>query len=174
MPHRLTEEEHKAFARAKQQGYLVTKGRQRRIDRGGGVGHPLLNIYRLYCDAKNMAVVCIEQGSPQLRLDTVMVDFSPLRLPSDGELRRICREIAQDTAQAAAIEESPGEPVEGLILDEADAESGQTAPIWSLPEAALRFECIERVDAKALARELRQQLRPLGLVQQLPREYKRV
>jgi len=149
VPHRLDEQEHKALERAKQQGYLVTKGRQRRHDRVGvgGVGNPLLNIYRLYCDAKNTPVVYIEKGSRLIRLDTVVVDFSPLRLPSDGPLRRICREIAQEeslrnsletgcTAQAAAIEEPEGVPVEGLILDDAEsAWSLETAPIWSLPEA---------------------------------------
>jgi len=133
---------------------------------------PLINIFRLWCDAKNIPAVRIEKARAAIRVDTVVVDLSPLRLPSDGELRRLCTEIAKETSHMATIQ-SAGQPPEGMIIED---HSTEEMAIWNYPEAALRFECIERKEAKELARNLTSKLQPiaktLGLVRQLPKEFR--
>jgi len=63
-----------------------------------------------------------------------------------------------------------------MLNEEEDTTPGnEWLPIWQIPEAAARFDCMERIDAKALAQALVSKLSPtLGLVQLLPKEFKRV
>ena len=140
---------------------------------GGQTIAPLVDMFRLWCDAQGVAAIRIEQARSQwIRVDTLVVDLSPLRLASDGDLRKICAEIACDVAQITALETS-GQPSQGMLFDGAHMEN---EPIWIIPEAALRFECIERLEARGLARALKDKLAPitetLRLVQQLPSEIK--
>jgi hypothetical protein len=78
VPHRLNAEERKQFELAKIKGLLVLSGSGYRRERKGS---PLANIWRQWCDAKAHPCMLLAKGATAAAGDTVLVDFSVLRLP---------------------------------------------------------------------------------------------
>ena len=80
--HRLNQNERKLFDLAKQAGYLTVRGTGYRRRRKGS---PLENIFRQRCDALEEICCIIEKKAD---CDTVLIDFSTLRVKNDQALMK--------------------------------------------------------------------------------------
>ena len=130
---------------AKQRGFLTLKGTGYRKERKGS---PLINTFRQFCDAKGACFVRLEKGTD---VDSVVVDFSTLRVPDDSAMVNLVKQVAN----GANIEEE-----EEIILRELgpeDMEDLRKSAIWGIQERELRFFC-EREEAKVLAMALVERL----------------
>jgi len=77
--HRLNRDERRLYDLAKRDGYLTVKGTGYRKERKGS---PLCNTFRQRCDALEEICIVIEKRSDY---DTVVIDFSTLRVPNDAQ-----------------------------------------------------------------------------------------
>ena len=77
--HRLNQDERKLYEFAKQASILTMRGTMYRKNRKGS---PLSNIFRQRCDALEEICIIIEKRTD---LDTVLIDFSTLRVPDDED-----------------------------------------------------------------------------------------
>jgi hypothetical protein len=92
VPHRLNEMERKEWELAKTRKYLLLRGTGWRKERGDS---PLANIYRNYCDALGIMAISVTRGLAG-SLDTVTVDFSPLREINVEDLAASCIKTASE------------------------------------------------------------------------------
>ncbi|KAL9181580.1 hypothetical protein ACHAXT_010385 [Thalassiosira profunda] len=170
VPHRLNEEERRAFDQARRQGFLQVTGSSWRSQRRDA---PLLNSYRSLMDARGRPSIVLHKLSPNSsggvdHGDRLVVDLSPLRLPSDFE--RVESELAKrmesefsvvsDTMEpedeqsdgSMSIEESALVDEETAVSDESDYE---TRPIYQLQP---HFVCwnVSRQQGKAIGKYLGQ------------------
>ncbi|KAI8113076.1 hypothetical protein M9435_003082 [Picochlorum sp. BPE23] len=180
--HRLNQEERKAYDIALQKGYLTLKGTGYRKERKGS---PLANIYRQYCDARDMLCVNVllrQHGGQQG--DVVLVDMTPKR----RWMRDVENSGMVDSAMKEAIERGVDDVIktEGweasrvactrdmtpwtvllppfLLLDDDEEkdeydvlEHYSQAPMWQIPPHVLAYSVASRPEAKALAAAISQQ-----------------
>lgn len=180
--HRLNQEERKAYDIALQKGYLTLKGTGYRKERKGS---PLANIYRQYCDARDVLCVnvMLRQHAGQ-EGDVVLVDMTPKRRwVRDEEARRVVVDpilkeaIERGVDDVIQAEGWNASNVEGtrdvtpwtvllppfLLLDDDDdddehdvLEHYSQAPMWQIPPHVLAYSVASRPEAKALAAAISQ------------------
>jgi len=87
------------------QGFLAVRGSGYRR----GLGHPLPNSFRQWCDAKGLPCVVVEQDPGGSNDDVVVVDLAPLRLLQPAAAREAVAAIAASAGarQLAASERLP-------------------------------------------------------------------
>ncbi|GMI14761.1 hypothetical protein TrVE_jg7324 [Triparma verrucosa] len=159
VPHRLNSEERAEFERSERRGYLRIDGTGYRRERKGS---PLCNVWRQHCDSVGKPVVIMMKasgraggGRTEVGADSVVVDWSTLRDPSNEDTRK---QIDIDVAKAAADNN-----MELKELDE-EEELSDTAfndpvfkwdadPIWKLPALNLSYEG-QRSSAQAMCKAL--------------------
>jgi len=144
VPHRLNSDERVAYDAAKKKGFLVLKGWGWRKERKGS---PLRNIFRQYCDARNVVCVTILQAPDGA--DTVEVDTSTLRLCGVEEAQ-IREEIAR-TMGTVAVDSDSDEAANEKELPE---EAIQVLPIWQIDPKVLVYEASDRNEAYELVKTL--------------------
>eukprot|EP00600_Ochromonadales_sp_CCMP1393_P008818 CAMPEP_0174953828 /NCGR_PEP_ID=MMETSP0004_2-20121128/76_1 /TAXON_ID=420556 /ORGANISM="Ochromonas sp., Strain CCMP1393" /LENGTH=172 /DNA_ID=CAMNT_0016201555 /DNA_START=130 /DNA_END=645 /DNA_ORIENTATION=+ len=95
VPHRLNNAERKEWELAKTRRFLQLRGSGWRKERGDS---PLANIYRNYCDAVNIPCISVLRaiGTSEPLVDTVIVDFSPLRRVDVSDYATQCIREAQN------------------------------------------------------------------------------
>jgi len=115
VPHRLNEEEMRAFTVSKKKLYITLKGSGYRRNRRLGNNNPVVNTFRQWADAQAWPAVILEQGTGSERPDIVVVDTSPMRLQDAAEVQRVilgvaaafdCEPLPEDTElkpDAAAV-----------------------------------------------------------------------
>jgi hypothetical protein len=148
-PHRLNEEERRAFDQARRQGFLQVKGSSWRSQRRDA---PLLNSYRSLMDARGRPAIVLHKLNPSIGStgseDMLVVDLSPLRYPDEfddvaqkvkalvyTELQII--QANENVEQLSAEEED--EPLEELQGD-LDKTMYETRPIYQLPSYSICFK----------------------------------
>lgn len=78
VPHRLNDDERSSYDIARRKGFLEVVGSGWRKERRGT---PLLNTYRLWCDASAVPAIIVQKSSDGSE-DIVTLDLSPLRMTS--------------------------------------------------------------------------------------------
>lgn len=160
IPHRLNQEERRAFDMARERGYLTLQGTGYRKERKGS---PLANIYRQLCDVGAKPCIVVEQRS-QGAGDVVVVDFSTLKLSDVTSHESCVREIIGKHDDVVEISRkeilSPFTIlVPPFILDPQEGEEEDVllhmvqAPMWQIPPQLLAVSCMRPL-AKSLAKEI--------------------
>eukprot|EP00956_Cyclotella_meneghiniana_P021838 scaffold40410_cov74-Cyclotella_meneghiniana.AAC.6 len=148
-PHRLNEEERRAFDQARRQGFLQVKGSSWRAQRRDA---PLLNSYRSLMDARGKPAIVLHKLNPSSSgiadgEDILAVDLSPLRFPDDFDVVALkVREIVAAELQIDSKElteelqtEEDDETVENLQSD-FDNTMYETRPIYQIPPYLIHFQ----------------------------------
>jgi hypothetical protein len=164
--HRLNQEERKLYDLARQAGYLTIRGTGYRKERKGS---PLCNIYRQRCDAREELCVMVKKSTIE---DTVMIDFSTLRVKDDATfVQTILENVFQSKYPDLylSVTEQNRAEMEIYALNENNAvfralsktsvafpidwDAVKTKPIWGVNERLITVAC-ERDVAKALAMDI--------------------
>ncbi len=129
VPHRLNEDERKLYDLARRKGFVAMGGSGWRAERAGA---PLVNTFRLWCDARAVPAIYMHKRAGET--DEVVVDLTPLRSGFD-EAAAFCLALAP----GGALELPPPAPV---AADDDGATTGATdAADASVPgEATLLAE----------------------------------
>ena len=147
-PHRLNEEERRAFDQARRQGFLQVKGSSWRSQRRDA---PLLNSYRSLMDARGRPVIVLHKLNPSSGSadgeDIVVVDLSPLRYPEQFEdVANKVKELVTTELQIHVkddVEELESEFEEKTmeeLEDEFDNSMYETRPIYQIPAYSIHFQ----------------------------------
>ncbi|KAL7542969.1 hypothetical protein ACHAXR_012266 [Thalassiosira sp. AJA248-18] len=166
VPHRLNEEERRAFDQARRQGFLQVTGSSWRSQRRDA---PLLNSYRSLMDARARPMIVLHKLSPNAsggvdNVDRLVVDLSPLRLPEEFE--QLDRDLTQrilanfDVESHRIDSEDDGEDeiddttiiLESSTSDDAD-DDWETRPIYQLSPYSLTWE-VSRQQGKQIGKFL--------------------
>lgn len=142
--HRLNQEERKAYDVALHKGYLTLKGTGYRKERKGS---PLANIYRQYCDARDMLCVnvMLRQHAGQ-QGDVVLVDMTPKRRwMRDGENSRA---VVVDSTMKEAIERGVDDVIKAEGWDASRIQCTREMTPWTvlLPPFLLLLDDEEEKD----------------------------
>ncbi|KAH7427183.1 hypothetical protein KP509_10G033300 [Ceratopteris richardii] len=135
VPHRLNEEERKAYELAKKRGYLVRKFQNRE--------YPLSNTYRNFCDAVGWPNLRIDQR-PAGSMDTIIVDLTTLRL-EESDLAMLTEEIKQIVSVEFGSSSNEPQEVKGVEIEhqgksnEATADGGVMLDLEDQKAGILRF-----------------------------------
>lgn len=147
-PHRLNEEERRAFDQAKRQGFLQVKGSSWRAQRRDA---PLLNSYRSLMDARGRPAIVLHKLNPSSGKadgeDVLIVDLSPLRYPEEFEnVAQKVKELVSTELDIQAkenVEEladnDENETIEELS-DDFDNAMYETRPIYQIPAYSIHFQ----------------------------------
>ena len=148
-PHRLNEEERRAFDQARRQGFLQVKGSSWRAQRRDA---PLLNSYRSLMDARGRPAIVLHKLNPSssgsdVGEDILAVDLSPLRYPDDFDI--VALKVKETVAAELQIDpkevmeesqlEEDDETVENLQSD-IDNTMYETRPIYQIPPYLIHFQ----------------------------------
>lgn len=140
--HRLNMQERKLYDLAKRSGFLTVRGTGYRKERKGS---PICNTYRQRCDALDEICIIIEK---RMECDTVLIDFSTLRVMDDTEYA------------SSVVENILKVKYPDLVYDDStihskqiDWEAVRTKPIWDVNERLIKVDCA-RDEAKAIALEV--------------------
>jgi len=145
--HRLNRDERKRFEMAKQ-SYLIMRGTGYRKNRKGS---PLYNIYRQRCDALEEIAIMIDQRADA---DTVLVDFSTLRVTDDTRfVSTIVEDILQSKYPNVFISLAEEDKIAKLLQQPIDIAKIQSLPIWGVKERILPITC-DRDLAKKIAKDI--------------------
>lgn len=154
VPHRLTTEEHAEFKRAKARGFLemgggVSRSRSQRTTRFvyGRTGSALWNIYRNWCDALAVPVICIHKGHSCVP-DKFRIDVSPVR--PDDPLGALRATIDAAATLGITLQVDAGD-IDEERIDPTAAQ--QTLPIHKVPELTTSAD-VPRSVGKTIAKEL--------------------
>lgn len=166
VPHRLNEEERRAFDQARRQGFLQVTGSSWRSQRSDA---PLLNSYRSLMDARGRPVIVLHKLSPNSsggvdNGDRLVVDLSPLRFPDEFEgveleLKKIVLAEFDVESQILEFEEEGNvdETDEIEILDANAKDDGdddwETRPIYQLSPHSFSWE-VSRQEGKQVGKFL--------------------
>ncbi|GAX82752.1 hypothetical protein CEUSTIGMA_g10178.t1 [Chlamydomonas eustigma] len=101
IPHRLNEQEHAGFKAAKKKGFAAVRGTGYRKERKG---NPLPNIFRQWCDAKEMPCIVIEQDMLGGSRDNIVVDLTPMRLLDTQKVKKLIMDLAASMAVQHMLE----------------------------------------------------------------------
>lgn len=152
-PHRLNEEERRAFDQARRNGYLQVTGSAWRAQRRDA---PLLNSYRSLCDARAKPMIVLHKLRPcsysDKLVDKLVVDLSPLRLPRDYqmlELRLVEVILAEFGIQCESLDEiltSDGE-------DDDEEDANELRPIYHIPSHFIMWN-VDRQQGKQIGKYL--------------------
>jgi len=165
IPHRLNEDERRAFDQARRQGFLQVTGSAWRSQRSDA---PLLNSYRSLMDARGRPAIVLHKLSPNSsggvdNGDRLVVDLSPLRLPDEFE--RVELELKERVLAKFNVESQPLDIEEEDTVDETeeievlgnasnDADDGwETRPIYQLSPYSFSWE-LSRQDGKEVGKHL--------------------
>lgn len=103
VPHRLNDDERKSYDIARRKGFLEVAGSGWRKERRGT---PLLNTYRLWCDASAVPAIFVQKSAGGDE-DGVSVDLSPLRMtemPPGPAFQRVADECIAAIAEDGVFE----------------------------------------------------------------------
>jgi len=140
--HRLNTQERKLYELAKRSGFLTVRGTGYRKERKGS---PVCNTYRQRCDALDEICIIIEK---RMEHDTVVIDFSTLRVMDDTEYAStVVEHILKANYPQLIYEDST---IRSTLID---WDAVRTKPIWDINERLIKVEC-DRDEAKALAAEV--------------------
>lgn len=160
-PHRLNEEERRAFDQARRQGFLQVKGSSWRSQRRDA---PLINSYRSLMDARGRPAIVLHKLNPSSGSsdgeDILVIDLSPLRYPDEFEsVAQKVKEVVAEQLQIKASEdirelssEDENETNEDLQAD-FDSTMYETRPIYQLPAFLVHFKTT-RQQGKEIGRML--------------------
>eukprot|EP00571_Detonula_confervacea_P006874 CAMPEP_0172318862 /NCGR_PEP_ID=MMETSP1058-20130122/36059_1 /TAXON_ID=83371 /ORGANISM="Detonula confervacea, Strain CCMP 353" /LENGTH=212 /DNA_ID=CAMNT_0013033783 /DNA_START=272 /DNA_END=910 /DNA_ORIENTATION=+ len=153
VPHRLNEDERRAFDQARRQGFLQVTGSSWRSQRGDS---PLLNSYRSLMDARGRPAIVLHKLSPNSsggvdNGDMLVVDLSPLRLPDEFE--RVEQELKERVLAEYNVQSQILELQEEISVDETDEieildgnanddgdDDWETRPIYQLSPHSFSWE----------------------------------
>ncbi|KAL7516406.1 hypothetical protein ACHAWX_001428 [Stephanocyclus meneghinianus] len=162
IPHRLNEDERRAFDQARRQGFLQVKGSSWRSQRRDA---PLLNTYRSLMDTRGRPAIVLHKLNPSSTdglddEDVLAIDISPLRYPNEFE--RVAQRIKGIVSHEMHIEGS-------MAMEESQPEDGEedmdnlqiiskdtmfeTRPIYQLPTYSINFK-VTRQQGKELGKLL--------------------
>lgn len=154
VPHRLTIEEHAEFKRAKARGFLemgggVSRSRSQRTTRFvyGRTGSALWNIYRNWCDALAVPLICIHKGHSGVP-DKFRIDVSPVR--PDDPLGALRATVDAAASLGVSLQIDAGD-IDGEQIDLTAAQ--ETLPIHKVPELTISTH-LPRSVGKTIAKEL--------------------
>jgi len=169
VPHRLNEEERNQFDMAIRKGFLQIHGSGWRKQRRGS---PILNSWRNWCDARcHPAIVLHKSTSPESQQDSVVIDLSPLRTPTqfddissqcehhiletNGRVATIYSDDSfDDDMDQTSTESSATSPVESE-QDKTDLQMvWDTNPIYHLSPHYILWEVPDRTLAKGISQSL--------------------
>ena len=144
IPHRLNQDERLLYNQAKENNYLVVKGTAYRRERKGS---PLCNTFRQRCDALGQVCVVVEKHCGG---DRVKVDFSTLRVQSDGAF------VAQIMEM---LKSKYPELIDGVSNNTSrmtiDLKAIQNEPIWNMePRLLIVDSIIDRSMAISVAKDV--------------------
>ena len=148
VPHRLNDEERKAFEVAKRKGFVETAGSGYRQERADA---PLVNTWRNWCDAVAKPCVAVHKGIP----DTIVVDLSPLRTQEsfdDIAMDLMKTEPGAEILFSPSLEKENDDDAASVVPEEGD--SWVSRPIHQLPRHELLWTPADRSAAKALAKRV--------------------
>lgn len=151
--HRLNRGERIQYELAKQASYLTLNGTGYRKNRKGS---PLVNTFRQRCDALSQLCVIIAKRAD---IDTVIIDFSTLRVPNDecyvrSILEKVFKVKYRDLYDSLVGSCGNDCDVSTIISGEAiDIDALRTNPIWAIHERLLTVTC-DRDVAKSLANDV--------------------
>lgn len=166
VPHRLNEDERRAFDQARQQGFLQVTGSSWRSQRRDA---PLLNSYRSLMDARGRPMIVLHKLSPNSsggvdNGDRLVVDLSPLRLPDEFE--RVEQELKTRVLADYDVEmEVLGSEEETATADDTDEiaieedendgdnDDWETRPIYQLSPYPITWE-LSRQQGKKVGKYL--------------------
>ena len=151
VPHRLNEDERFLFDLARQNGFLQVAGSAWRSQRRDA---PILNTYRSLCDARAQVAIVLHKGNTGM--DELVVDLSPLRLPTTfNEVAAKCLEEQPggDFVGQGTVMDGDDEEEEETVQQNDDDDPWETRPIYQLPPYCITWE-LPRSDAKALGKKL--------------------
>ncbi|KAL3790677.1 hypothetical protein HJC23_009777 [Cyclotella cryptica] len=149
IPHRLNEDERRAFDQARRQGFLQVKGSSWRSQRRDA---PLLNTYRSLMDALGRPAIVLHKLNPSSidavdGEDVLVVDISPLRYPDEfGRVAQKVKDVVLQEMQVegqVALEESQPEDEEDEmdnLQTISDDTMYETRPIYQLPPYSINFK----------------------------------
>ncbi|GMH74499.1 hypothetical protein TrLO_g15849 [Triparma laevis f. longispina] len=161
VPHRLNSEERAEFERSERRGYLRIDGTGYRRERKGS---PLANVWRQHCDSINKPTIIMMKasgraggGRTEIGDDSVVLDWSTLRDPSNEETRRsieenVAKAAAANNLQLKALDDDDEEVTPSNVLID-PAFKWDVDPIWKLPALNLRYEG-QRPSAQAMCKAL--------------------
>ena len=129
-------------------------------------GSPLINTFRQFCDAKGACFVRLEKGS---EMDTVIVDFSPLRVVDDAPIVSLAKQVARVTVGVGEDQTEEVNLSQQGLREGFHVEALQTSAIWGVRERELRLSC-DREAAKELAAAL---VESLGIPKDLSKKKKK-
>ena len=152
-PHRLNEEERRAFDQARRNGYLQVVGSAWRAQRRDA---PLLNSYRSLCDARAKPMIVLHKlrpsGGGTENIDKLVVDLSPLRLPRDYHVLEL--RLGEVILAGFGIQ---CEPLEEDLMSDADDEEEEDAnelrPIYHIPSHFIMWN-VDRQQGKQIGKYL--------------------
>jgi len=170
VPHRLNEEERKAFSRASKYGFLSLDGTGWRRGRKGS---PLANSHRQWCDARGKPQIILCKATGGRMLDNIVIDLSPLRfgpletsgidllyswkadilIAAEKAGMVLNDDIEEDNTFTLDID-NYDDSIDTSIVLEVDENAWAFDPIWKLPAVSLGVFEGQRSDAKAMAKEL--------------------
>ena len=148
-PHRLNEEERRAFDQARSQGFLQVKGSSWRAQRRDA---PLLNSYRSLMDARGRPAIVLHKLNPSLDStggeDILVIDLSPLRYPDDfegvaGKVKELVSNKLQVDGTMDLEQQPPQENDDNTVEDlqaDFDITMYETRPIYQLPSFSIHFK----------------------------------
>lgn len=149
VPHRLNEEERKQFDMAIRKGFLQIHGSGWRKQRRGS---PILNSWRNWCDARcHPSIVLHKSTSPESQPDSIIVDLSPLRIPTEfQDLSIRCENhILQANGLAATSYSEDDENDEMSNLDD-DSDQSFTDVSTSLSSLAEELSEQDEIELQSL------------------------
>merc|ERR1719148_313248 len=137
--HRPNMNERKLYELAKRSGFLSVRGTGYRKERKGS---PVCNTYRQRCDALHEICIIIEK---RMEYDTVLIDFSTLRVMDDTEYVAL---LAENVLKAKYPELTY--EYSNIHSKPIDWDAVQTKPIWGIDERLIKVDC-SRDEARSLA-----------------------
>ena len=156
VPHRLNDEERTLFEQARSRGFLEVAGSGWRKQRRDS---PLLNSYRLLCDARARVSIVLHKGNTGI--DVLAIDLSPLRYPEMfDDIAKAC--LGNHDGGKALFElevtESLGDDIgkrneEDTQDSKSDVNPWEGRPIHQLPCYSIEWE-LPRSDAKKLGKKM--------------------
>lgn len=150
VPHRLNTAERKEWDLAKERRYVSLRGTGWRKKRGDS---PLANIYRNYCDAVGIPCISVVRGlgdENTAMADTVIVDFSPLRIKDVREISVGCMDEAKSFESVGTIEDNSNVDELGWTMDSVETAMEEQA-IWRIPVYSVVASFSSRADGKKYA-----------------------
>ena len=156
-PHRLNEEERRAFDQARRNGYLQVTGSAWRAQRRDA---PLLNSYRSLCDARAKPMIVLHKlrpsGGGTENIDKLVVDASPLRLPRDYqmlELRLGQVIFAEFGIKCESRDEDLTSDEEDDDEEDEEEDANELRPIYQIPSHLIIWN-VDRQQGKQLGKYL--------------------